>query len=30
MDVVKLVTTRDGTTFRLNTGFDKEELDKFI
>lgn len=30
MDVVKMATTREGTTFQLNSEFDKAELDKFI
>lgn len=29
MNVVKISTTRDGTTFNLNSGFDKAELEKF-
>lgn len=29
MDVIKMITTREGTTFELNTNFDKTELDKF-
>ena len=30
MDVVKMMTTRDGTTFKLSDGLDKTELEKFI
>jgi hypothetical protein len=29
MDVVKMSTTREGTSFNLNSDFDKAELEKF-
>lgn len=29
MNVVKMITTREGTSFELNSGFDKAELEKF-
>ena len=29
MDVLRILTTRDGTTFTLNSDFDKSELEKF-
>ncbi len=30
MDVVRMRTTKEGTTFYLNTEFDKNELDRFL
>lgn len=30
MDVVKMTTTREGTSFEFNNGFDKTQLEKFI